>query len=89
MDNATFDITRLKARLEKLLPLENIVPLCPGFARADQVFMVGDDVVCRDRVLVEEVTYPVADELNAEMNSMPIKMGMLSPFLRSTTPPPK
>ncbi len=83
------DIDRLKARLGRQLDLVDVRPVCPGFARGVQRLHIGDDLVCTDEVLVEQITYPLADEMNAEINSMIIKIGMHSPYLRTSTYPPK
>lgn len=87
--SAAVDIGRLKARFGRQLDLVDIAPVCPGFARAVQKLCIGDDVVCTDDVLVEEIEYPLADEMHAEINSMIIKIGMHSPYLRTSTYPPK
>ncbi|MBD3241756.1 MAG: hypothetical protein GF331_14295 [Chitinivibrionales bacterium] len=83
------DIQRLKARLGAQLDLLDMSPICAGFARAVQVLRIGDDTVCTDEVLIEEINYPLADEMHAELNSMIIKIGMHSPYLRTSTYPPK
>lgn len=80
---------RLMASADSRLVLEDIRDICTGMTRATQKLAMGDDLVCTDEVLIEEVTYPLADEMAAETNSMSIKIGMLSPFTRSSVYPPK
>jgi hypothetical protein len=86
---ATVDLSRMRAALESRYKLRDFRPVCPGMARATQQLGVGDEVICTDEVLVEEVTYRIPDEMAVETSSMTLKMGMLSPFTRYSTYPPK
>jgi hypothetical protein len=81
--------TKLLSRLDRRLTIEDVRPVCRGMARATQVLSIGDDAICTDEILIEEISYPLPDDMNAELNSLSIKIGMFSPFYRTSTYPPK
>jgi hypothetical protein len=86
------DSARIQAMIEngaRGLVLENIRPMGPGMSRAMQQLRIRNETVSTDEVLIEEIRFASPERMHAEIDSLTIKAGMLSPFAETSTPSPK
>jgi hypothetical protein len=82
-------ISRQFKRYRNQLGLENLHRLGSGLFRAMQPMKIGEEFLCYDELLIEEVVYETPEILAMESGNILIKKGGFSAFEHVSTPCPK